>query len=62
MVIVFEGVEKNERITWTQVANVELLLDGFTISKRSCWPCSYQVGAPDATFGAVVDLMLARTA
>lgn len=60
--IVFEGGEKNERITWTQVANVELLLDGFTIAKRSGPPRTYQVGTPDAKFAAVVELMLARTA
>lgn len=60
--IVFEGGEKNERITWTQVANVELLLDGFTIAKRSGPPRTYQVASPDPKFAAVVELMLARTA
>jgi hypothetical protein len=60
--IVFEGGAKNERITWTQVANVELLLDGFTIAKRSGPPRTYQVDSPDPKFAAVVELMLARTA
>lgn len=60
--IVFEGGKKNERITWAQVANVELLLDGFTIAKRSGPPRTYQVGTPDAKFAAVVEIMLARTA
>lgn len=60
--IVFEGGKKNERLTWAQVANVELLLDGFTIAKRSGPPRTYQVGTPDAKFAAVVEIMLARTA
>ena len=59
--IVFEGGEKNERITWTQVANVELLLDGFTIAKRSGPPRTYQVPSPNPKFAALVELMLART-
>lgn len=60
--VVFEGGEKNERITWTQVADVELLIDGFTISKRSGPPRTYQVASPDPKFAAVVELMLSRTA
>lgn len=60
--IIFEGCDKNERITWTQVANVELLLDGFTIAKRSGPPRTYQVASPNPKFAAVVELMLARTA
>lgn len=60
--IVFEGVEKNERLTWAQVANLEVLLDGFTISKRSGLPRTYQIDRPDATFAAVVEFMLVRTA
>ncbi|KAF0116363.1 MAG: hypothetical protein FD150_533 [Rhodobacteraceae bacterium] len=59
--IVFEGGAKNERITWTQVANVELLLDGFTIAKRSGPPRTYQVDTPNPKFAAVIELMLART-
>lgn len=60
--VVFEGGEKNERITWTQVADIELLIDGFTISKRSGPPRIYQVDSPDPKFAAVVELMLSRTA
>lgn len=60
--VVFEGGAKNERITWTQVADVELLIDGFTISKRSEPPRTYQVAFPDPKFAAVVELMLSRTA
>lgn len=54
--------EKNERITWTQVADEELLIDGFTISKPSGPPRTYQVASPDPKFAAVVELMLSRTA
>ncbi|WP_322892445.1 MULTISPECIES: hypothetical protein [unclassified Yoonia] len=59
--VVFEGGERNERITWTQVANVELLIDGFTIAKRSGPPRTYQVNNPDPKFAAVLELMLSRT-
>ena len=60
--VVFEGGEKNERITWTQVADAELLVDGFRISKRSGPPRTYRVASPDPKFAAVVELMLSRTA
>lgn len=60
--VIFEGDEKNERITWSQVANVEVLLDGFTISKRSGPPRTYQVFNPDPKFSAMLELMLLRTA
>jgi hypothetical protein len=59
--IVFEGGGRNERITWVQVADVELMLDGFRIAKRSGPPRLYRVGAPDPKFAAVVEVMLART-
>lgn len=60
--IAFEGSDKNERITWTQVANIELLSDGFVIAKRTGPARTYQVDSPDAKFAAVVELMLARIA
>ncbi|MCW2302938.1 hypothetical protein M2324_001328 [Rhodovulum sulfidophilum] len=41
---------------------MEVFLDGFTISKRSGLPRTYQIDRPDATFAAVVELMLVRTA
>jgi hypothetical protein len=59
--VVFEGGDRNERITWTQIANVELLIDGFTIVKRSGPPRTYQVNNPDPKFAAVLELMLSRT-
>jgi hypothetical protein len=59
--IVFEGGDRNERVTWTQVANIELLLDGFSIAKRTGPPRTYEVHSPDPEFAAIVELMLART-
>lgn len=59
--VVFESGDRNERITWTQIANVELLIDGFTIAKRSGPPRTYQVSSPSPEFAAVLELMLART-
>jgi hypothetical protein len=58
--IVFEGGDKNERINWTQVANVELMSDGFIITKRSGPQRTYQVASPDPKFAAMIELMLAR--
>lgn len=59
--VVFEGGAKNERITWTQVANIELLRDGFSIFKRSGPPRTYAVASPNPKFAAVIELMLSRT-
>jgi hypothetical protein len=59
--LVFEGGDKNERITWTQVANIESFLDGFIIAKRSGPPRTYVATSPDPKFAAVIELMLART-
>ena len=59
--VVFEGGDRNERITWTQIANVELLIDGFTIAKRSGPARTYQVNNPDPKFAAVLEHMLSRT-
>lgn len=57
---VFEGNEKNERITWTQVANAELLSDGFRVFKRTGPPRTFAVERPDPKFAAALDLMLRR--
>ncbi len=59
--VMFEGSAKNERITWTQVADIELLSDGYSISKRTGPPRTYQVFEPDPKFAAILDLMLSRT-
>ncbi|HUF57329.1 MAG TPA: hypothetical protein VMM55_12295 [Thermohalobaculum sp.] len=56
----FESPQKNERITWAQIADVELLCDGCTISKRSGPPRIYRVERPDPQFAATVEIMLAR--
>ena len=59
--VAFEGSDKNERITWRQIADVELLKDGFQIAKRSGPARTYVVDRPDPQFAAVLELMLART-
>ncbi|MCZ7861795.1 hypothetical protein O9X98_10425 [Agrobacterium salinitolerans] len=58
--IAFESPQKNERITWGQIADVELLLDGFRIAKRTGAPKTFVVEAPDPKFAAIVELMLMR--
>jgi hypothetical protein len=40
------------------VANVELLIDGLIIHKRSGSPRTYVTVSPDPRFSAVVELML----
>lgn len=60
--IVFESSLKNERITWTQVADIELLTDGYSIAKRNGPPRNYKVASPNPEFAAIVDLMLSRVA
>lgn len=56
----FESSEKNERITWTQISDVEVLMDGFRIAKRTGPPRTYTVARPDPKFAAVVEVMLSR--
>nr|WP_250807827.1 hypothetical protein [Neorhizobium tomejilense] len=58
--IAFESPQKNERITWGQIADVELLLDGYRIAKRSGRPKTFVVHSPDPRFAAIVELMLMR--
>ncbi|WP_109312472.1 hypothetical protein [Ruegeria sp. AU67] len=57
---VFEGDQKNERITWGQVADIEFLTDGFQVAKRTGPPRTFAVSNPDPKFAAVLDLMLDR--
>lgn len=57
---VFESPQKNERITWGQVASVELMLDGFKVMKRSGPPRLFRVDNPDPGFAAIVELLLSR--
>lgn len=59
--IVFEGSAKNERITWGQVSDVELLSDGFKVSKRTGPPRFYVTTRPDPQFAAALEFLLART-
>lgn len=58
--LIFESRDKNERITLTQIANVEFHVNGFTVMKRSGPPRLYLVSSPDAKFSAVLDLVLSR--
>jgi hypothetical protein len=58
--VVFESPQKNERITWGQIADVELMLDGYQIAKRSGPPRTFVVETPDPKFAAVLELMLMR--
>lgn len=58
--IAFESPQKNERITWGQIADVEVLLDGYRIAKRTGSPKSFVVESPDPRFAAIVELMLMR--
>ncbi|MCV9965112.1 hypothetical protein OIU34_24835 [Pararhizobium sp. BT-229] len=58
--VVFESPEKNDRITWGQIADVELMVDGFRIAKRTGSPKTFVVNSPDPKFAAVLELMLMR--
>jgi hypothetical protein len=52
--VAFEGDAKNERLTWQQVADVELLADGARITKRSGPPRTYVFTKLDSKFAAVL--------
>lgn len=58
--VAFESPERNERITWTQIAGVELHIDGFTIAKRSGPPRRFIAANPDPHFAVVLELLAAR--
>jgi hypothetical protein len=58
--IVFESPEKNERITWGQIAGIEFFSDGYQVAKRSGPPRTFSIKAPDPKFAAVLELMLSR--
>lgn len=58
--VVFESPEKNERMTWGQIADIELLIDGYRIAKRTGPPRTFVVDPPDPRFAAIVELMLTR--
>jgi hypothetical protein len=60
MAVAFEGDAKNERLTWRQVADVELLADGAKITKRSGPPRVYAFTRLDPKFAAVLLAMSKR--
>lgn len=60
--VVFESPQKNERITWTQIADVELLQDGYKISKRNGPPRVFTTDLPNPQFAAALGLLRHRAA
>jgi len=58
--VIFEGDQKNERITWGQIADIEFLSDGYQIAKRTGPPRTFSIPHPDPKFAAVLELMLDR--
>ncbi|MBP7761669.1 MAG: hypothetical protein KA099_12295 [Alphaproteobacteria bacterium] len=60
--VIFESLEKNERITWAQISDIEVLLDGFRISKRSGPSRLYATDYPNPQFAAALDLLKYRAA
>ena len=58
--VVFESDEKNERYTWGQISDIEILLDGFTIQKRRGLAHTYSVENFNYEFAAIADLLLQR--
>lgn len=58
--VVFESPQRNERMTWGQIAAVELTLDGYKIARRKGAPKCFVVDSPDPKFAVVLELMLSR--
>lgn len=55
----FEGDNKNERITWSQIADVEVVLDGFRVYKRNGPPRLFAVDSPNPYFSAALQMVAA---
>jgi len=58
--IIYESSEKNERIPWGQISDIELLFDGYKIFKRSGLPKMFSFSKTNANFAAIMDFMLRR--
>jgi len=58
--IAFEGSTRNERIPWSQISEIELMLDGYRIARRTGPPRVFAVDKPEPRFAALVDLMASR--
>ena len=60
--VAFESPERNDRMNWSQIASVELHVDGFTIAKRSGPPRRFVARNPDPQFAAILDIVASRIA
>lgn len=58
--ISFEGSQRNERITWTQIAKIDFLQDSITVSKRQGAPRRFDMDFPDPKFTAVLMVLYRR--
>ena len=56
----FEGKARNERMTWTQIANVELRRDGVVIAKRTGSPRTFEFAREEPEVAAIL-LLLERS-
>jgi hypothetical protein len=59
--IAFESDSGNIRVTWTQVANIDVMWDGFQIHKRTGKPLLFRISGHDPKFAAVVLLLFSRS-
>lgn len=59
--IVFEGSSGNERLTWSQIAGVNLLTDGYEVERRSGKPRLFTADVPNPHFAAVLDVLQQMT-
>lgn len=59
--LVFEGDTRNDRWTWAQIANVEILLDGYAVARRKGSPILFGARQQDPRTCAVMTLMLHHT-
>lgn len=58
--IAFESDTGNVRVTWTQVADIDVMWDGFQIHKRTGKPLLFRISGHDPKFAAVVLLLFSR--
>ena len=60
--LAFEGRERNERWTWSQVADVEICKNGYVVHRRRGKPVTFTWGKAKPDVCAVIDMMLRRVA
>lgn len=56
----FEGRSKNERITWSQISDAQVLLDGYEIRKRNGPSRLFRSKSVNPQFAAILELLLVR--